>query len=229
MTTRYFMAFAAKDDLKQAADKVLELREQNASESWVPYFDDMIDLFIPAFLDNMLVDTCDTVGLSPRASKIIHSSCDTLSHTISTMIAKLIKKRSNEEMIPMVEFTDDVYLRAENCSTGRDSVGFQMDKAHYDKIQYLLKEVRGGNLEEVRDDLIDIMIDTVDIAIENMMVRIINLLKINFVVRKLCDAAVATSRGACHLVVHKVFKNLDEESMLRLGDFFEGLLVTEER
>lgn len=229
MTTRYFMAFAAKDDLKQAADKVLELREQNAKESWVPYFDDMLDLFIPAFLDSMLVDTCDAVGLSPKASKIIHSSCDTLSHTISAMIAKLIKKRSNEEMIPLVEFTDDVYLRAANCSTGHDSVGFQLEKELYDEIQHLLKEIRRGKLEQHRDDLINVMIKTVDVAIENMMVRIISLLKINFVVRKICDAAVATSRGACHLVVHKVFKNLDEESMLRLGDFFEGLLVTEER
>ncbi len=229
MTTRYFLAFPASDELKEAAEKVLQLQKDQAAESWVPYFDRLVSLFIPAFMENMLLNTCDAVGLSPRASKLIHSTAESLSNTISAMVAKLIKKRSNQELTPLADFVDDVYLRAENTSTGVDSVGSEIGQQHYEDILRVTQEVRNGNLEQVRDELTQVMLRTVDLITDNMMVRTINLLKVNFVLQKICDAAVATARGAGHLVVNKVFKNLDEESMLRLGDFFEKMLVIENR
>ena len=106
MTTRYFLAFPASAELIAAADKVLDLHATQATESWVPHFDALIDLFVPGFLNAFLVDTCDAVGLSPRSSKIIHSTTNTLSKTISLMVGKLLKKRSNEELIPMAEFIE---------------------------------------------------------------------------------------------------------------------------
>ena len=229
MTTRYFLAFPASAELISAADKVLDLHATQATESWVPHFDHLIDLFVPGFLNAFLVDTCDAVGLSPRSSKIIHSTTNTLSKTISAMVGKLLKKRSNEELIPMAEFIDEVYLREDQCSTGRNSVGCEIDKALFDEIHRVTGEVRDGRLEEVRDELTAVMLNVVDATIESMMVRTISLLKTNFVVRKICDAAVATCRGAGHMVVNKVFKNLDEESMLHLGVFFEEMLVSDER
>jgi len=229
MATRYFLAFVASPELTAAADKVLDLHATQSSESWVPHFDDLIDLFVPGFLNAFLVDTCDAVGLSPRASKIIHSTANTLSKTISAMVGKLLKKRTNEELVPMAEFIDEVYLRADQCSVGKASVGCEIDQALFEDIHRVTGEVRNGRLEEVRDELAAVMLKVVDSTIENMMVRTIGLLKTNFVVQKICDAAVATCRGAGHMVVNKVFKNLDEESMLHLGVFFEEMLVTDER
>lgn len=229
MATRYFLAFAASEELTEAADKVLALHAENSPESWVPHFDRLIDYFIPGFLNAFLVDTCDAVGLSDRAEKMIHSTANTLSKTLSAMVGRLLKKRTNAELIPMALFIDDVYLRAETCSTGVNSVGCELGKVLYDDIQRLTADVRNGRLEEVRPELTEVMIRAVDACIENMMIRTIGLLKINFVVQKICDAAVVTCRGAGHLVVNKVFKNLDEESMLRMGDFFESLLVEDNR
>ncbi|MBV1921180.1 MAG: hypothetical protein KUG73_10905 [Pseudomonadales bacterium] len=229
MTTRYFLAFPASAELIVAADKVLDLHATQATESWVPHFDALIDLFVPGFLNAFLVDTCDAVGLSPRSSKIIHSTTNTLSKTISLMVGKLLKKRSNEELIPMAEFIGEVYLRENQCSSGKNSVGCEIDKVLFDEIHRVTGEVREGHLEEVRSELAEVMLRVVDATIESMMVRTIGLLKTNFVVTKICDAAVATCRGAGHMVVNKVFKNLDEESMLRLGVFFEDMLVSDVR
>jgi len=229
MTTRYFLAFPASAELITAAEKVLDLHATQATESWAPHFDHLIGLFVPGFLNAFLVDTCDAVGLSPRSSKIIHSTSNTLSKTISVMVGKLLKKRSNEELVPMAEFIDDVYLREEQCSTGKNSVGCEINKALFEEVHRVTGEVREGRLEEVRGELTEVMLKVVDATIDSMMVRAIGLLKVNFVVKKICDAAVATCRGAGHMVVNKVFKNLDEESMLRLGVFFEDMLVTDER
>ena len=229
MTTRYFLAFGASPDLISAADKVLDLHATQAPESWASHFDHLVELFIPGFLNAFLVDTCDAVGLSPRASKIIHSTSKTMSKTISAMVGHLLKKRSNDELIPMAEFVDDVYLRPDQCSSGKASVGCEIDKDLFDEVHRVTAEVRNGRLEEVRAELSSVMIRVVDATIESMMIRAIGLLKVNFVVKKICDAAVATCRGAGHMVVNKVFKNLDEESMLALGVFFEDMLVTDER
>ncbi|OUS27628.1 hypothetical protein A9Q99_14410 [Gammaproteobacteria bacterium 45_16_T64] len=229
MTTRYFLAFAVSPELKSAADNVLDHYERKTPESWSPHFDTLMELFIPAFLKALMLDTCDAVGLSPRASKLIHSASNTLSKTITAMVGKLLKKRTNEELEPLAQFVKDTYLTAETCSNGKVSVGCELGEKVYNDITRLTGEVRDGRLDEVRDELAVVMIQVVDACIDNMMVEIIGLLKVNFVVKKICDAAVVTSRAAGHMVVNKVFKDLDEPSMLRLGDFFDDMLVTDVR
>ncbi|MCG8494684.1 MAG: hypothetical protein MI796_01375 [Enterobacterales bacterium] len=228
MPTKYYLGFIGSDDLTRCADEVLEIRANGGAQPYAPVMNELVKYFVPELLDSFLIKTADAVGLSHSASRIVHGAADTIGKASSVLVGKLLAKRSNAELEGMVSFVDDTYLHAEVCSTGANSVGCEIEKDLYDQMKRLVNDVRAGKSEEVRAELHDVMITTVDVVLEGFMLKAISLLKINFVLRKICDATVVTCRGAGHMVVNKVFKTLDEEQLMRLADYFDQLIITAE-
>ena len=229
MTTRYYLGFKSSPELVDNATKLLENRDAGHPEPYAPTMNQLVKYFVPELLDAFLIKTADAVGLSPRASKIVHSAADTIGKASSVLVGKLLAKRNNDELAGLVQFVDDTFLRAATCSNGADSCGCEIPEELHGRIKRLMQEIRDGNAEQVRPEIHDVMIETVDVVLEGFMIRAISLLKINFVLRKVCDATIATCRGAGHMVVNKVFKKLDEKQLNRLADYFDGLLLTADR
>ena len=229
MTKKYYLGFESSAGLVENAEKLLANRDAGHPEPYAPTMHELVKYFVPELLDAFLIQTADAVGLSPRASKIVHSSADTIGKASSTLVGKLLAKRDNDELAGLVEFVDDTFVRAETVSSGADSCGCEISETLYRDIKRLMQEIRDGNAEQFRPEIHDVMIQTVDVVLEGFMIRSISLLKVNFVLRKVCDASIATCRGAGHLVVNKVFKKLDEEQLNRLADYFDDLLLEAER
>lgn len=229
MTKRYYLAFKSSPDLVDNAEKLLSNRAQGGNQPYAPMMNELVKYFIPELLDSFLIKTADAVGLSHRASRIVHGAADTIGKASSVLVGKLLAKRSNEELEDLVQFVDDTYLRDETCSNGVNSCGCEISQELYDQIKRLVSEVRAGNADAVRAEIHDVMIDTVDVVLEGFMVRAISLLKTNFVLRKVCDATIVTCRSAGHMVVNRVFKHLDDDQLLRLAEYFDDLIVTAHR
>lgn len=229
MTTKYYLAFKSSPELVTNADKLLANRDAGHPEPYAPMMNELVKYFVPELLDAFLTGTADAVGLSHRASRIVHSAADTIGKASSVLVGKLLAKRSDDELADMVEFVDEVYLRADTCSNGENSVGCEISESLHGRMKHVTHEVRAGNAQQVLPELHDLMIETVDVVLEGFMIRSISLLKINFVLRKVCDATIVTCRGAGHMVVNKVFKQLDDEQLNRLADYFDDLIVTAER
>lgn len=228
MATKYYLGFKASESLHQCADEVLENRANQSVKPYAPMMNELVKYFVPELLDSFLIQTADAVGLSPRASKIVHGAADTIGKASSVLVGKLLAKRSNDELEGMVSFVDETYLRAATCSNGANSVGCEIDKDLYDQMKRLVADVQAGKTQEVMPELHDVMIKTVDVVLDGFMLKAISLLKINFVLRKICDATIITCRGAGHMVVNKVFKSLDDDQMKRLADYFDELIISAE-
>lgn len=229
MSKKYYLGFPASSGLVDNANKLLANRDAGHAEPYAPTMHELVRYFVPELLDAFLLKTADAVGLSSRASKIVHSAADTIGKASSALVGKLLAKRDNDELADMVEFVDDTYIRAGTSSSGVDSCGCEISKDLYDQIKGLMQEIRNGNAKQHRTEIHDVMIQTVDVVLEGFMIRAISLLKINFVLRKVCDATIVTCRGAGHMVVNKVFKRLDEEQLNRLADYFDDLLLEADR
>ncbi|PCJ44487.1 MAG: hypothetical protein COA99_06815 [Moraxellaceae bacterium] len=226
MTTRYFLSFPASVPLAHEIEALLELQIHSPTEKVVPHVERLMELFVPTFLKGALTDVGDAAMLSPRANKVIASAVATIAKTVSFMLGKMIKKRSNEELAELIEFIGDTYISSGQCSSGVTSIGCDIGEDLFVNLKRLMGEVRKGNLEEVREEQGEVMIQIVNKYIDNMMQNMIDTLSVNFVVKKICNAAVATCRGAGHMVVNRVFKGMDEEAMINVVDFFEDRLVT---
>lgn len=227
--TKYYMAFAASDKLDNSAKDLLERRAQGTQESYVPALEQTMEYFIPEMMDAFLVGTVDAVGLSKMSTKVVHSTADVLSKTARMIVPHLLKKRSNQELDPMVDFVDEVRIPEETTVKNKPYSGCEIDKPTHDKIQHVISEIRAGNGEQVRGELNEIMSLTVDILLEGLMKRAINQVKQGFVVRKITDGAIATCRAAGHGVVNKVFKKLEENQLIHLANYFDELVITAQR
>ena len=229
MTTKYYLGFKASDTLAQSAGQVLINRDSGGAQPYAPMAKEIVKLFVPELLDAFLIKVADAIGLSHAAAKIVHGAADTIAKASSALIVKLLAKRSNAELEKMVQFIDETYLRAASCSIGEDGCGCEISHTLYEKMKYLVGEMQNGNIRDIQQELHDTMLETVDVVIDGFMLRAIRTIELNFVLRKLCDATVATCRGAGHMVVNKVFKHLDDDELVRLAHYFDGLIVTADR
>lgn len=224
--TKYYLGFASSPQLEDRAVELLERHNTGAKESHIPLMESTMDYFIPELIDAFLVKMVDAIGLSKMATKVVHSTADVIGKTGKMLVPQLIKKRSNQELAPMVEFVDEIYLRADQVDTGKASTGCEIDEQTYTRIKRIISEVQAGRIEENRAELNDLMGLTVDIMLDGFMRRSVGLLKHGFVVRKIADGAISTCQAAGHGVVNKVFKNLDDEQMVRLSDYFDSLVIS---
>ncbi|MAR91800.1 MAG: hypothetical protein SV765_05505 [Pseudomonadota bacterium] len=229
MVTKYYLAFASSKELEDSAADLIARHHQGVEESYIPLMEDTMDYFIPEMLDAFLVKSVDAIGLSSTSSKIVHSSADIIGKSARMLIPHLLKKRSNQELGPMVDFMDEIYLRPEQTETGQASSGCELDQATYERMRRVLAEVKAGKVEENRQELSELMSQSVDLMLDGLMKRAINLLKQGFVVRKIADGALSTCRAAAHGVVNKVFKRLEDHKMQNLAAYFEGLVITAQR
>ena len=228
MTTKYYLGFKSSPGLVASAQALLDNRDTGHTEPYAPMMNEVVKYFVPELLDAFLIQTADAVGLSHRASKIVHGAAETIGKASSVLVGKLLSKRDNDELAGLVEFVDDTYLRAATCSNGADSCGCEISQELHDQMKRLVTEIRAGNAQQVMPELHKVMITTVDVVLEGFMIRAIGLIKINFVLRKVCDATIATCRGAGHMVVNKVFKALDDAQLQRLANYFDDLILSAE-
>lgn len=229
MPTKYYLGFASSPALEQSTITLLEKADSGTKDSLVPNMERSLELFIPELTHAFLVGTVDAIGLSSMATKIVHSTADIIDKTAKMLVGQLLKKRSNDELKPLVGFVDDIYLRPQTTSTGKASTGCEISKDTYDRIQHVVAEIRAGNGRKVLPELHDLMTLVVDTMLEELMKRPISLLPLNFVVRKVADGATATCKAAGHGVVNKVFKKLDDEQLVHLGNYFDTLVLSAER
>ena len=224
--TKYYMAFASSEKLENSAIELLDRRQRGVKDSHIPLMESTMDYFIPELMDAFLVGTVDAIGLSKMATKVVHSTADVIGKTSKMIVPHLLRKRSNKELDPLIDFVDEIYIRKETTSDNVAYTGCEIDKNTYDRMKAVTKEIRAGNGQQVRGELNDLMSLTVDLLLEGLMKRAISLVKQGFVVRKITDGAIATCRAAGHGVVNKVFKNLDDEQMLRLANYFDNLVIS---
>lgn len=229
MPTKYYLGFASSTALEQSTIALLEKSASGTRDSLVPNMEHALELFIPELMQAFLVGTVDVIGLSPVATKIVHSTGDIIDKTSKMLVGQLLKKRSNDELKPLVGFVDDIYLRPETTSTGKATTACELPKESYDRMQHVIAEVRAGNGKQVLPELHELMTLVVDTMLEQLMKRPITMLPLNFVVRKVADGAIATCKAAGHGVVNKVFKKLDDEQLVRLANYFDSLLLTAEK
>lgn len=229
MPTKYYLAFASSKELEGAAIELLDRRARGVKESHVPLMESTMDYFIPEMLHAFLVGTVDAIGLSNMSTKVVHSTADVIGKTSRMLMPHLLKKRSNQELDPMISFVDEIYIRPQQADNGKAGTGCEMDKATYDRMKRVVGGIQAGDVAGNRDELSELMSLTVDLLLEGLMKRAIGLLKHGFVVRKIADGAIATCQAAGHGVVNKVFKKLDDEQMLHLANYFETLIVAAER
>lgn len=229
MPTKYYMAFPSSKELEGAAVELLKRHETGSEESYVPLMIDTMEYFIPELLQSFLVGTVDAIGLSNMATKVVHSTSDLISKTGRMLVPQLLKKRSNEELTPLIGFVEDISLWSNQTENGKTCCGCELEKDVYTRMKNVVVRVHDGEVEESREEIMELMVIAVDTMLDGLMKRPIDMLDLGFVTRKVANGAMSTCHAAGHGVIHKVFKKLDDQQMTHLVDYFDSLVIYAER
>lgn len=227
--TKYYIGFVSSEKLAHETRRLLELRGNVPPQTMLKPIEKTVDLFIPEVLHNLLVGCCDAIGLSPMATKIVNGSVDTINSATKLLVGQLMKKRADDEIIAITAFIDKIYLPASASSKGVDCCGAELGKAKYDEMMFVTNEILAGRAQQVLPQLHVLMIEIADLIQDAFMKEPLEVLKLNFVVRKIVDGTFATCKGAAHMVVNRVFKNLNDEELVRMATYFNALLITAEK
>jgi hypothetical protein len=160
------------------------------------------------------------------AMKVVNGGVDTINGACTLLISQLMKKRTDDEILAMVDFVDNIFLPADRVSTGKDSVGAKVSESQFNEMKYITREIQSGRAAEVTEALHRLMIEVADIIQDRLMHEPIKVLNLGFVMRKMTDGAFATTKGASHMVVNRVFKKLSDDELLRMSSYFDALLIT---
>lgn len=227
-TTKYYIGFASSEKLVHETKRLLELRGNVPPPTMLKPLESAIDAFVPDVLSNFLVDCCATIGVGPTAQKVVNGAVDTINSAARLLVGQLLKKRTDEEIVAMVGFIDEIYLPANRSSLGVDSTGAEIPKAKFDEMKHVTSEILAGRAQEVLPQLHVLMIEVADLVQDAFMKRPLALLNLNFVVRKVVDGTFATCKAAAHMVVNRVFKQLNDEELVRLAHYFNKMMITAE-
>ena len=141
----------------------------------------------------------------------------------------LLKKLSNEELRPLVGFIDSTFLPASTNSYEQDTIACEISEEQYLRFKDISEKLKAGKGPEIRPDVDRMMVEIVDVMLNGFMKAALNATKMNFVLKKVSNAATETCRGAAVMVVNKVFKKLNGEQLRQLGEYCHGLALTAER
>lgn len=226
--TKYYIGFAASQTLATETHLLLDMRSKADIRSQLVQLEKVVDAFIPDVLDNLLLRCCVAIGIGPMASKIVNGGVDTINAACNLLISQLMKKRSDQEVVALVKFIDAIFIPAAISSNKVDSAGAEISAAKFAEMKHVIVEIQAGRASQVLPQLHVLMIEVADLIMEGFMKTPISLLELNFVVRKVCDGAMATCKGAAHMVVNRVFKHLNDQELLHMANYFNDLMITSE-
>lgn len=227
MSSVPYLGFRASEQLRDDSERLIENIRNQTSESQVPQVNRVLQNFIPEMLDAFLLDVCTVVELGPTSTKVVRGAAGTITKTVNMLVKQLLKKRTNEELVPIAEYMDQMMIRANEASNNLTTIACLLDDSLYQRMRDVIQEVReGDNPQAQLPVLTELMHEVTDVSLKGFFERPVNLLKMNIVVRKLANTGLDTCRSAIRMVINKVFKTLSDEQLVKLVDYFEELLIT---
>lgn len=229
MEKNYYLSLVASPEFTAKADRLLVMRAQGEPEPYVPAMLDLVDCFVPEVISGLMMGAAHAISLPERSIKILNSATGTIIKAINLLVSKLLKKRSNTELLPLVDYVEDIYLPAELCANGRYSIGCRIDAELRDELLFLVEQARAGKTEQYRSQIDDIWYRMVDAIIEGFMINALSRMEMKYVIRKISDASVATCRKTGSFVVTRVFRRITDQQFVDLGMFFVNQMQTVKR
>ncbi|MBL4864997.1 MAG: hypothetical protein JKY67_01320 [Pseudomonadales bacterium] len=225
MSTVSYLAFHASDGLRDDTELLIKNSQARIKESQIGQMNLVMSKFVVEMLDQFFLDTCEAVQLGPMGTKIVRGGANTLSATANMLIKQLYKKRTNDELYPVIEYIDSTFIRATDASNGKASIVCPIEDSLYDNLMHDIGEIRKGNFQH-SGSLTELMLEVNDAAMVGYAETPIGMLKMNFVAKKVTNTGLEAGRSTSKMVINKVFRTLEDDQMGRLADYVESFFIT---
>lgn len=224
MTT--YIAFASTQELRRDSMQLLANIDARSKESQAELMTRIIHNFTDEILQAFFLDMVNLLELSPFMARVVNGSVTTIRETIHTVSSRILHRLDNRQLMPLSDYMSSVMLTA-NDAAGQPQpyVGFPVHEATEQRLTKLITAMRQGDPKAQRPELKAMLNEITDLSLEIYLLTPIELLKLNFLLRKLAEGSVAVIRGAIHLVIGRLLPDLDDRQLLEVANYLEGMIL----
>jgi hypothetical protein len=223
MTT--YIAFVASPTLRQDSEQLIRNIDSHSKDSQADLLSRIITRFTDEILQVFFIDMIALLNLNPFMTKVVTGSVNTIKSTIHRVSKTIINKLDNQQLTPLSHYMSSVMLTATTDGITQPYVGFPISAATHARLQQLFLNIRHDTAPAHTEELIAALCEITDLALDVYLLTPIELLKLNFILRKLAEGSVTVIRGAIHMVIRRLVPDLGVAQMQAIANYLGSLVL----
>lgn len=223
----YFMWFKASSELRRDAEVFLDRVQSQQAGSLKPLLQKILDRFINECLDVFFAHPVEKIGLGSVGKTIVLTALNSVRRTVQLIARRLVGKLSNQEMLPLAEYIDEILYRNPAEPDGDAFIGFAIDAALAESLYSLQDDVKQKPATSIVPDVVSAFQTMTDEALEGFFEKPVSMLDLGPVLSKLVDVANETTRTVIHAMLRRTFNTMNDDQIVDTLHYFCDM-VTEQ-
>ncbi len=221
----FFMAFKTSVRLRQNTEAFIANlaagQVQPQSDLLMRVMEDFVDEAIQVYF----VQPMEVAQLNPVGRKMVMVAVTTIRKTAQLVLGKVLKKLSNEELVPIAEYMDEVMFRDRCNPEAAGFIAFPLSNELRERFRQIAQRAHTGQPHQVVPDLVEAFSAITDEALKAFFEKPVALLKLGPVLKKMTVLGVDTTRSATNTLLKKLFNTMEPSQLVASIDYFEALMI----
>lgn len=211
MSARPVIAIAANPALDEAIEAFHHALKHNGkgAEAYIHLMARLTDRMIGLFM----IEPVEIAKVSPTQRKIVDFAVDTGNKASSMLTAQIYKKVSNAQFAPIARDLEKMYWAAGSDNGDTPQMYYVADAFFAQNYQKVIDACVAGQGRANIELMLQVLNRMVDDVLQKFFLDQTKHIDMGFITKKALDLSVATTRSACHAVMHKVVKDFSDEQL----------------
>jgi len=220
-----YIGFVASKALVHLEQRYVDNIRSQADESQSALLADLLGHVVDDALEAFFMRPMAFVGISDSAQKIVNSGANSIKKAVQIVVQQVACKLSNDDMRLFAEYMHDLLHQPSERNGQRFMVAFPITAELRDTMVETFAQGRDGDPQHVNQALQDILIRINHAGTVTFFERPVELLKLNFVLKKIAQTASEAIKKANRWVVKSTFKGMTDQQLLSTIDYIESVLI----
>lgn len=178
-------------------------------------------IFIHSMLNVIIYDLCDQVEIKPFAEKVVRQLGKLMEKTTNILLDKVISKLSNEELVPLVEYLENLEL---DCDGNLYMSILLSDKVE-DDLDRSFACIESKDVDKATKHFRNGIIGLAEASIHTFLIEMMGLLNLGFLTRKIVDLSAATLQKAIPPAIRKTAVDLSQTELESFQSYLDQFLL----
>jgi hypothetical protein len=219
----HYLGYSASAELLEAIKPIRQATVLADLQGWE------LERFYTLFIDEMVRAYLTTPSLLIQEQSRLHGVMDSVAGTINrtwqSLIRKLLRHANDTTLAKTQGLVADLYAVHPCPSRAEQLMAASLSEDYYRELKRRLQAVQQPTGRREREDLVMVIGDAVSILQGRFIAASLEPFERGYLLRKTCDAALATCRLACSQIVERVIPQLGQPQIATLASHVEGRLL----
>ena len=220
-----YFAFAAGDELQNNSILLLNHFDQCDPAPQDALFIKVASAFADVVIQNLLLNMVHNMEGESRAARILDKLAGIIKGTVHVLVKQTLHKKTNEELLPLVNFVRAGRLVVQVEGQDKDFVCFPMPLDLADHFAKIFHHVDKGDVESQRQPLRDAMLRFSELAHFHFYDEPTQIMNLGFIARKAVALGSSTIKSGSRSSITQIFPQLSKQEIIDFVTYFRPMFI----